>query len=180
MQTCGRSYYTTAWGQGAVSVSEHGVKRVWLPGEADGADVELDESLLSKRAAQQLEHYFQGDLQTFDLPLDIASLTSFRQRVLQQACRIPYGTVTTYGALAQAIGAPAAARAVGGALAANPIPLIIPCHRVVAVSGDLTGFSAVGGISMKKFLLSLEHVDMSTIDRSQKVQVMNNIFFATK
>lgn len=180
MQICGRSYYSTAWGQGAVSVSEHGVNRVWLPGEAANVGVQQEESILSKRAAQQLECYFQGELHTFDLPLDILDITPFRQRVLLQTCKIPFGTVTTYGALAQAIGAPAAARAVGGALASNPIPLIIPCHRVVAASGDLTGFSATGGLSMKKFLLSLEHVDMSTIDRRQKVQVMNNIFFAMK
>ncbi len=176
MQTSARSYYSTAWGQGAVSVSEHGVNRVWLPGEADNAGAEQGESLLSKRAAQQLERYFQGILQIFDLPVDLSCITPFRQRVLRETCRIPYGTVTTYGALARAIGVSAAARAVGGALAANPIPLIVPCHRVVAVSGDLTGFSAAGGLSMKKFLLSLEHVDMSTIDRRQKVQVMNNVF----
>lgn len=163
MQSSWLSYYTTDWGIGAVAVSCKGLRRVWLPGDRTSTAALHNESELSQYAANQLELYFQGRLQHFELPLDMSEMTTFRQQVLQLTSQIPYGTTTTYGALARALGAPAAARAVGGALAANPIPVVIPCHRVVASTGALTGFSAEGGILMKKLLLSLEHVDMSTI-----------------
>ena len=155
------SGYSTPYGAGAVAVTELGVCHVWLPGEdlptiygaASG------ESELSRKAAQQLEWYFQGDLQQFDLLVDISKLTPFQQQVLLQTAQIPYGSVTTYGAIAKKVGSPRAARAVGGALGANPIPIIIPCHRVLASTGALTGFSGAGGILMKENLLTLEGVD---------------------
>ena len=83
-------------------------------------------------------------------------MPEFRQLVLRAALQIPYGTVVSYGELAATVGSPRAARAVGGALAANPMPVIIPCHRIVAASGSLTGYSGPGGISMKRLLLNLE------------------------
>ncbi len=106
-----------------------------------------------------LERYFNGERLAFELPCDLSGLPPFRQRILRLAADIGYGEVLSYGELAQQAGCPAAARAVGGAMAANPIPIIIPCHRVVAASGRLTGYSAPGGLIMKRYLLSMEGVD---------------------
>jgi len=161
------SRYITGQGVGAVLATDLGICRVWLPGD-DLSDVDriaASESELTRKAAQQLEQYFQGCLQQFDLPVDISSLTLFQQRVLQLTMQIPYGNSRTYGDLAAEAGSPGAARAVGGALGANPVPVIIPCHRVVASNGALTGYSATGGIMMKKFLLSLEGVDFRAIKK---------------
>lgn len=161
------SRYTTGQGTGAVLATDLGICRVWLPGDdlSDLVRITSSESELTKKAAQQLEQYFQGCLQQFDLPVDISSLTLFQQRVLQLTIQIPYGNCRTYGELAVEVGSPGAARAVGGALGANPVPVIIPCHRVVASNGALTGYSATGGIMMKKFLLSLEGVDFRAIKK---------------
>ena len=155
------SRYTTASGDGAVAATNYGICCVWLPGdEVPAVDAtNQGDSGLSQKAAKQLELYFQGHLQQFDLPIDISELTPFRQQVLTLTMQIPYGTITTYGQLAQRVGSPRAARAVGGALGANPVPVIIPCHRVVASNGALTGFSGAGGVLMKENLLSLEGVD---------------------
>lgn len=156
------SEYATSMGTAAVAATEHGVCQVWLPGDTlptaphTGSD-------LSLKAAGQLERYFQGTLQQFSLPVDLSELTTFRRYVLQLSMQIPYGTTMTYAGLAAMAGRPNAAQAVGGAMAANPVPVIIPCHRVVATSGALTGYSGAGGIAMKEFLLRLEGVDISTL-----------------
>jgi O-6-methylguanine DNA methyltransferase len=106
--------------------------------------------------AEQLQAYFAGARFQFDLPLDLNRLTSFQLSVLQTARRIPSGTVWTYGQVARAIGKPKASRAVGQALGRNPIPIVIPCHRVVASDGGLGGYSGGGGLESKRLLLSLE------------------------
>lgn len=157
----GISRYTSASGEGAVAATHSGICYVWLPGDEvpEVAAANLGDSELSQKAAKQLELYFKGCLQQFDLPVDISGLTPFQQQVLTLTMQIPYGTVTTYGELAKRVGSSRAARAVGGALGANPVPVIIPCHRVVASNGALTGFSGAGGILMKENLLSLEGVD---------------------
>jgi len=161
MTNCHVARYVTNMGPGAVAATDLGICQVWLPGDdlsaIDGAA--SGESELVRKAVEQLEQYFQGSLQQFDLPVDISGLTPFRQQVLLLTAQIPYGSVTTYAALAKKVGSPKAARAVGGALAANPVPVIIPCHRVVASNGALTGFSGAGGVLMKENLLLLERVD---------------------
>jgi len=101
----------------------------------------------------QLDAYFSGDLTHFDLPLR-PSGTVFQQQVYGALQEIPYGATTTYGAIARKIGRPRAVRAVGAANGRNPIPIIIPCHRVIGADGSLTGFG--GGLEIKKFLLDLE------------------------
>ena len=161
MTNCHVARYVTNMGSGAVAATELGVCHVWLPGEdfSTACGTVSRESELSRTAAQQLEWYFQGTLQQFDLPVDISKFTPFQQQVLLQTTQIPYGSVTTYGAIAKNVGSPRAARAVGGVMASNPIPVIIPCHRVIASNGALTGFSGAGGILMKENLLSLEGVD---------------------
>ncbi len=104
----------------------------------------------------QLGEYFLGNRREFNLDLDISHLTPFQQRVLNLTFQIPYGTTTTYGMLAVNAKSPRAARAVGAAMAGNPIPIIIPCHRVVGSDGSLHGYAAPDGITTKSFLLQLE------------------------
>jgi methylated-DNA-[protein]-cysteine S-methyltransferase len=106
-----------------------------------------------KTAADQLEAYFAGDLTRFTLPLAPCG-TQFQQRVWAALQDIPYGQTESYGELAERIGSPGAARAVGLANGKNPIGIVIPCHRVVGSDGNLTGYG--GGIQRKKMLLDLE------------------------
>jgi len=104
---------------------------------------------------RQIQDYLAGKLRRFACPVDLAAVrSSFQRRVLQACRRIPYGRTVSYGELAAAVGSPGAARAVGQALGRNPVPLVVPCHRVVAADGSLGGFSA--GVSLKRKLLLLE------------------------
>jgi methylated-DNA-[protein]-cysteine S-methyltransferase len=102
---------------------------------------------------KQLRAYFAGELREFELPL-AAHGTAFQERVWGRLRAIPYGATTTYGAIARDIGHPEAVRAVGAANGANPIPIVVPCHRVVGSDGSLTGFG--GGIEVKRWLLAHE------------------------
>src|SRR5262249_52547839 len=120
---------------------------LWWGGTAHG-----NGSALLAEAARQLDAYFAGELAAFDLPLRPAG-SPFEQRVWTAMRRIPYGKTQCYGELAAAIGS--AARAVGGACGRNPIPILIPCHRVLAKTG-LGGYSGNGGLKTKKALLSIE------------------------
>lgn len=104
-------------------------------------------------ARQQLEEYFAGDRKDFDLPLKIEG-TEFQVSVLKALQEIPYGQTVSYGEIAKRIGRPKAVRAVGAANGRNPIPIVVPCHRVIGSSGDLTGFG--GGLDTKEALLRLE------------------------
>jgi O-6-methylguanine DNA methyltransferase len=106
--------------------------------------------------AGQLQAYFAGERSKFDFPLDLQRLTPFQVSVLQAARRIPAGTVWTYRQIAEAVGKPNASRAVGQALGRNPVPIVIPCHRVIASDGSLGGYSGGGGLESKKYLLTLE------------------------
>ncbi len=157
--------FETAWGGFALALSPRGVfgtilpvrsahqaeqlaRRRW-PGANRQADPPGD---LPDRIAA----YFDGESVDFHVPLDLSGQTDFRRSVLRACARIAYGTTTTYGQLADEVGRPGAARAVGGAMAHNPIPLIVPCHRVLAANGRLGGFSAKGGLSVKTRMLHLE------------------------
>ncbi|MCH8250179.1 MAG: methylated-DNA--[protein]-cysteine S-methyltransferase [Proteobacteria bacterium] len=102
---------------------------------------------------EQLAEYFSGERKDFDLPLTIAG-TEFQLSVLEALQKIPYGETRSYGAIAKQIGRPRAVRAVGAANGRNPIPIIVPCHRVIGHTGDLTGFG--GGLDTKEVLLRLE------------------------
>lgn len=132
--------------------------------ESDGAIVALDwaapgsgptepPSALLQAAARQLSAYFHGQLTAFDLPLAPRG-TAFQQRVWRALLAIPYGEMATYGDLARTVGS--APRAVGGACGRNPIPVVIPCHRVVAGNGGLGGYSGANGLDTKRFLLDHE------------------------
>jgi methylated-DNA-[protein]-cysteine S-methyltransferase len=105
---------------------------------------------------EPLRRYAAGQPVRFQVPLDLSRVTPFRRKALEIATRIPYGETRTYAWIAEQIGRPCASRAVGGAMATNPIPIIIPCHRVVASDGSLCGYA--GGLDMKKRLLQLEGV----------------------
>ncbi len=107
-------------------------------------------------AALQIQDYLAGGRDGFDLPVDLDALTDFQREVLDATARIPRGQVTTYGEIARRIGRPRAARAVGQALGRNPVPIVIPCHRVIAGDGTLGGYSGGGGLQSKTHLLQLE------------------------
>ena len=106
-----------------------------------------------KAARQQLTEYFAGERREFDLPLKLSG-TEFQMSVLHALQKIPYGETTSYSDIAERIGRPKAVRAVGAANGRNPIPIIVPCHRVIGSHGDLTGFG--GGLDTKEALLRLE------------------------
>lgn len=101
----------------------------------------------------QLVQYFAGERSAFELPL-MAQGTGFQRKVWHALCEIPYGTTISYGELARRIGQPSAARAVGLANGSNPLPIVVPCHRVIGADGSLTGFG--GGIARKQWLLAHE------------------------
>ena len=102
----------------------------------------------------QLEAYFAGERVEFDVPLDLDEATPFRRSVWSALLEIPYGETVSYGELARRLALPTAARAVGAANGSNPISIIIPCHRVIGSSGDLTGYA--GGLERKRYLLRHE------------------------
>jgi methylated-DNA-[protein]-cysteine S-methyltransferase len=106
-----------------------------------------------REAIAQLEAYFAGALRRFDLPLAPEG-TPFQREVWSELTAIPYGETVSYGGLARRLGRPAASRAVGAANGQNPIPIVIPCHRVIGADGSLTGFG--GGLAIKRRLLDLE------------------------
>lgn len=105
-------------------------------------------------ARHQLDEYFAGERTEFELPLDLALSAGFRRKVLRHLGRVPYGEVVTYKDLAVKAGSPAASRAVGTTMATNPIPIVLPCHRVIRTGGDLGGYG--GGLDAKRALLALE------------------------
>lgn len=105
---------------------------------------------------RELDDYFEGRRRDFELDLDLTTAGGFHRQVLRRLALVPYGQTTTYGALAAAAGRPRAARAVGTAMNRNPIPIVLPCHRVVGASGSLVGYG--GGLERKVALLRLEGV----------------------
>jgi methylated-DNA-[protein]-cysteine S-methyltransferase len=117
-----------------------------------GPDWQQDPGRLEE-PARQLRAYFAGELEAFDLPLAPEG-TSFQGAVWRKLCEIPYGETVSYGELARRLGNPKASRAVGLANGANPIPIVIPCHRVIGSNGKLTGYG--GGLPIKEKLLALE------------------------
>ena len=160
------SKFDTSIGEGTVFASTVGLRRILLP-VAPGVQESGQEqrpgkqSSLTIQVAEMLEAFFRGKRISFrHIPVDLDIRTPFRSRILEITREIPYGEVRTYAELARMANAPRAARAAGGALAANPLPVVIPCHRVVATDGRLTGFSAPGGLETKKILLRLEGLEI--------------------
>jgi len=116
---------------------------------------------LLHQAADELHAYLEGSLKAFSVPLDLSDLSSFQQKVFAEVRQIPWGEVRTYGEVAAQIGKPKAIRAVGNALAHNPLMLFVPCHRVIGSDGKLHGFSAPHGVALKAWLLDHEGVKVS-------------------
>jgi methylated-DNA-[protein]-cysteine S-methyltransferase len=106
------------------------------------------------RVRRELDEYFDGRRQDFDLAIDWSHLAGFTREVLRATAQIPFGDVSTYAGVAEAAGSPRAVRAAGNALGANPMPVIVPCHRVLRTGGKLGGYT--GGLERKEFLLRLE------------------------
>ena len=111
---------------------------------------------LLEAAIIQISEYLEGKRRDFDLPIDWSMMTPFHEQVLRATASIPYGCVSTYSEIAQKVGKPGAARAVGSAEATKPVPLVIPCHRVIGSDGKLSGYGGRGGITTKAWLLKLE------------------------
>ena len=129
--------------------------------ENRASSIEYDKDLF-KPAQEQITAYFEGACINFSagFPIVLSGFSSFAGLVLT-ACRdIEFGQTVSYGRLAEMAGKPGAARAVGGVMAKNPLPLIIPCHRVICANGSLGGFSATGGVSLKKRMLKLEGANL--------------------
>lgn len=108
--------------------------------------------------ARELDQYFGGRRRAFDVPVDLRGITMFQGRVLRALTRIPYGSLSSYAAVADRCGFHGAARATGGAVGSNPVPIVVPCHRVIASDGTLGGYG--GGLDVKRYLLSIERADV--------------------
>ena len=132
---------------------ETALTRLWLPGTLPDLRGKGEETPLLRAAREALLAYFAGERRGFDLPLDPAG-TDFQRAVWEALRAIPYGGTRTYGEIAAAVGRPKAVRAVGQANHVNPLPIFIPCHRVVGKGGALTGYA--GGLDLKRALLALE------------------------
>ncbi len=140
-------------GRLAVEVRKGRIRRIGLREEVHNfADLTSDP--VARQAMRQLVEYFRGDRKTFELPLDWEKMRVFQRKILGQLCEIPYGETRSYRWLAERAGCPKASRAVGRALATNPFPFIIPCHRVIRSDGGLGGYYF--GLSCKQQLLELE------------------------
>lgn len=158
------AFYPSPCGMLALFAGEKGLQRVLIDVATDhvaarfGVAGRLAEPLshpLIAEVVAALNRYFQGQLQTFDLPLELHGLSPFSTTILHALQQVPFGTTCTYGSLAVAAGHRGAARAVGRVMAINPLPLVIPCHRVISVSG-LGGYSGGRGLQTKQLLLDFE------------------------
>jgi methylated-DNA-[protein]-cysteine S-methyltransferase len=144
---------------GIIRVFEGNGKVIAIDIAVPGAKIAISTSPLLKAAQKELETYFQGKLTKFTFPVDISHGTEFQKSVWQEISKIKFGQIKTYADIAQAIGKPKAARAVGGAVGSNPVPIVIGCHRVLGASGKITGYSGGKGLPTKRVLLTLEGIE---------------------
>jgi len=165
--------YDSPLGPLTVMVTRRGLVRVSYPGE--GLADQLDE--LAERVSprileatertdavrRQLDEYFEGERRMFEVPIDWRLVRGFARGVLRATARIPFGSVSSYGEVAADAGSPKAYRAAGNALGSNPIPIVVPCHRVLHAGGGLGGYT--GGLDRKRFLLRLEGALAPGVDR---------------
>lgn len=151
-------FYQTDIGEVGIAANEKAVTDVYLNRPEIMTDAIMRETELISEAARQLQSYLKGGLRRFDLPLAPAG-SHFMRRVWVGLQAIPYGETWSYKKLAESIGNPRAARAVGQANHRNPIPIFIPCHRVIGADGKLTGYSS--GLPLKAYLLELERQNLT-------------------
>lgn len=140
---------------GEIGIMENGtaITNLYFPGEKPSQETQIKETPLLKKAGEQLQEYFAGKRNSFELPLAPQG-TKFQQNVWKELQAIPYGETRSYGEVAKSIGNPNACRAVGMANNKNPISIFIPCHRVIGANGKLVGYG--GGLDIKEYLLKLE------------------------
>ena len=157
--------FRSPWGWMGIAESPKGIQAIVLPKRSKQAiesdlkiqsvgSLQQGESTQLEEARRQLLDYLAGRRNTFDVPLDLSQGTSFQRKVWRTLQRVPYGKLRSYQWIAARVGGRHYARAVGNAVGANPLPIVIPCHRIVAHDASLGGFS--GGLSIKRKLLSLE------------------------
>jgi methylated-DNA-[protein]-cysteine S-methyltransferase len=148
-------YYESEVGKIGIAEKDGRITNVYITNDELPKDIELCETAILKEAAKQLKSYFAGELKEFSLPLEPTG-TAFMKQVWAALCEIPCGRTASYREIAEKVGNPKAARAVGLANNRNPIPIFIPCHRVIGADGSLIGYR--GGLEMKKKLLDLEKI----------------------
>jgi methylated-DNA-[protein]-cysteine S-methyltransferase len=158
--------YDSPLGRLTVMVTPRGLVRLSYPGEQVPAQLDEIAARVSPRILEapeqtdpvrrQLDEYFGGERHAFDVPIDWRLVRGFAGNVLRATARIPFGAVSSYRDVATAAGSPNAYRAAGNALGSNPIPIVVPCHRVLHAGGGLGGYT--GGLERKRFLLTLEGV----------------------
>jgi len=154
--TCAR--YASPLGAMLLAATDAGLCGVWFVGQRHGPDEtgwreDASHPVLCE-AARQLQQWFDGTRDAFELPLDLRAGTPFQQSVWQALLAIPRGGTTSYAELARRLGRPQAARAIGAAVGRNPVSIVVPCHRVLGAGGALTGYA--GGLERKTALLQLE------------------------
>lgn len=150
---------STPIGNLTVEAGEQGIQRIHFPGDFSPEKGEHKKTnfkiqhILSD-TVNQLQEYFSGKRKTFNLPMELKGLPPYHAETLKEVSKVSYGETASYGEIANRTGNPGAARAVGNANARNPIPIIIPCHRIIAANGGLGGYG--GRLDRKEFLLRLE------------------------
>ena len=160
----------TPLGRVVLVAGERAVEELLLPETSPAETIPERRTHLLCRAEKELQEYFRGERRDFDLPLAPAG-TPFQQRVWQELCRIPYGHTASYGEIARRIGLPKGPRAIGQANHRNPIPILIPCHRVIAAQGAPGGYG--GGLDIKIRLLKLEGTRMIEDSAAHKVKILS-------
>lgn len=145
--------YPSPIGKLGIAEEAGSITHIYFEGESAQHNLSSEETPLIKEAIRQLDLYFKGELRDFDLPLAPKG-TPYQQAVWQQLCTVPYGSTATYKEIAQKVGKPKGFRSVGQANNRNPIPIIIPCHRIIGADGKLVGYG--GGLDIKIKLLELE------------------------
>ena len=158
------SFVDSPFGELLVAVTKHGLVRLEYPGRdfdrglQELADVVsprvLESPAGTERVRKELDEYFEGGRRRFTVPVDLSLVRGFNRRVLEETSRIPFGSVSTYREVAGMAGSPRASRAAGNALGRNPVPIVVPCHRVVHSDGGLGGYT--GGLERKRMLLRIE------------------------
>lgn len=148
-------FYDTKIGKIGIAEENGSITNLYFSETMADAKAILEETVILKKTSQQLQEYFAGKRKVFELPLAPKG-TEFQQKVWQALKEIPFGETRSYGEIAKRIGQPKASRAVGGANNKNPLPIFIPCHRVIGANGKLVGYA--GGLEVKKTLLNVENL----------------------
>ena len=163
------SFVGSPFGDLLVAMTKQGLIRIDYPNHDFDESLEelaakvsprvLESARSTERVRRELEEYFERKRRSFTVDVDLSLVHGFTRKVLEQAARIPFGAVSTYREMATRAGSPRAVRAAGNALGSNPIPIVVPCHRVVRTGGGLGGYT--GGIDRKVTLLRLEGVEVA-------------------